>query len=240
MRAPRSISSGSSLTTLSSLPSSSRNRACPLKRADQGTRLPLREQVAPVEGQGRRRDHRIPVVARLLHAGLLDDRVADLRAGVVDAVHDHRPAVVLALLDDVQLVTAARAVLHFPQPAVGRERQPLRRPVAHGPRARQAQRRIAGRRLAFGRDVNHLAQIGIQVLRLQRERIAGGAIANRRRTDSRPSDRSAMREPDLLHRAIGERGRLEDGGDVRDRASVLVQVALSTAWAQVSASMIRR
>ncbi len=142
------------------------------QRADQGTRFPLGEQIALVEGQRRRSDHRVPVVARLLHAWLLHNSVADLRPGVVDAVHDHRPAVVLALLDDVQLVTAPRAVLHFPQPAVGREGQPLRRPVSHGPRARQPQRRIAGRRLALGRDVNHLAQIGVQVLRLQREWIA--------------------------------------------------------------------
>ena len=38
-----------------------------------------------------------------------------LGAAVVDAIADHRPAVVLALLDDVDLVAAARAVLVLPQ-----------------------------------------------------------------------------------------------------------------------------
>src|SRR3954462_5568545 len=58
--------------------------------------LPLRKEVAAIEGQAGGRDHRIPEIPGLLQSRLLDNGAADLRAGIVDAVHDHRPAVVLA------------------------------------------------------------------------------------------------------------------------------------------------
>ena len=69
---------------------------------------------ARVKNHAGRRDHRIPVVDRLLHAVPLG-AFADLRARVVDAVGDDRPAVVLARLRWFELVAAARAVLHRPQ-----------------------------------------------------------------------------------------------------------------------------
>src|SRR5262249_54992237 len=53
---------------------------------DEHAGLPLREEVAPIEDQAGRRDDRIPVIPRLLESRLLDNAVADLRAGIVDAV----------------------------------------------------------------------------------------------------------------------------------------------------------
>src|SRR6266508_1246306 len=57
---------------------------------------------AVVERHPGRRDRRHPVPERLLHAFLLRALV-DLGAAVVDAVADHRPAVVLAFVDEVDL-----------------------------------------------------------------------------------------------------------------------------------------
>src|SRR5207244_13363638 len=124
-------------------------------------------------------DARIPAIPRLLESRRLDDGVADLRAGIVDAVHDHRPTVVLALLDQIQLIATARTMFNFPKPSIGCEGQTLWRAMAHRPDFRQAKRRIAGRRLAFWRDVDHLAQVFVGLLRMRRYRIAGGSGAKR-------------------------------------------------------------
>src|SRR6185436_16687960 len=104
--------------------------------------LPLREEVALIEGQAGRRDDRIPVIARLLEPLLLDNGVTDLRAGIVDAVHDHRPTVVLALLDEIQLIATARTMFSFPKPSVGRKGQTLWGAMPHRPDFRQAKRRV--------------------------------------------------------------------------------------------------
>src|SRR4030095_14947982 len=77
--------------------------------------LPRGKQLARIEDHTARRDVRIPVVTRLLHAFLLLDAAGDGRALILDAVRDRRPAVVLALARDVALVPAARAVPDFPQ-----------------------------------------------------------------------------------------------------------------------------
>ena len=58
----------------------------------------------------------------------------DLRAAVVDAVADHRPAVILALADDVDLVATAGTVLDLPEFTGGRiDREPLFVAVAVAP-----------------------------------------------------------------------------------------------------------
>ena len=55
----------------------------------------------------------------------------DLRTVVIDAIADHRPAIVLAFADDVDLVAAARAVLNLPEIAGCRiEREALSVAVA--------------------------------------------------------------------------------------------------------------
>ena len=106
--------------------------------ADERRALPLRKHRAVVEHEIARRDDRRPVDHRL---GQVRPRVRtrDRRAVVVGRVGDERPAVVLAGLDQVQLVAASRAVLEFPQPAVGRERQTVRRPMTGGPGFRRRQ-----------------------------------------------------------------------------------------------------
>src|SRR3977135_2847978 len=63
---------------------------------------------------------------RLLHAVFVRALV-DLGPIVIDAVTDHRPAVIAAFLDDVDLIAAARTVLVLPQLAARRiECQALR------------------------------------------------------------------------------------------------------------------
>src|SRR5258706_8842722 len=95
------------------------------------------------------------------HAVFPDEALAYRVAGVVDTTGHDGPSVVFALLHDVQLVAAARAVLVFPE-AAGRwvERHALL--VAHtvGPDLRKnpglTEERIAGRRSAVIRDVDDL------------------------------------------------------------------------------------
>src|SRR5262249_41017701 len=146
---------------------------------DQHAGPPLREEVAAIEDEAGRCDDWIPVISRLLEPLLLDDGVADLRAGIVDAVHDHRPAVVLALLDQIQLIATARTMFNFPQPSIGCEGQTLWRTMTHRPDFRWAKRRIAGRRFAFWRDVDHLAKVFVALLRLHRNRTAGRSVPKR-------------------------------------------------------------
>src|SRR4030095_12148826 len=74
---------------------------------------PFWKQFSGVEHHARWRDRRNPVFDRLLHA-VFGRAVVDLRAGVIDAVTDHRPAVVPAFAHHVDLVAAARTVLDVP------------------------------------------------------------------------------------------------------------------------------
>src|SRR5690606_11107010 len=98
---------------------------------------PGRELVAAVDHEPRRRDGRHPVVHRLLRP-LLRRAPVDDRYAVLDAVTDHRPAVVEAGPDQVQLVPALRAVLVQPQvPGLRVQRQALRVPVPVAPDLRQ-------------------------------------------------------------------------------------------------------
>ena len=143
MRSRSCASSRSSLRTFSPS-SSSRTSNCPASAPT--NRLPRQagNMAAGVERHPGGRDRGHPVPDRLLHAGLLRALV-DLGAAVVDAVADHRPAVVLALLDDVDLVAAARPVLVLPQLA-GR-RDAARVPAScDGRSSRFPAWRLAGRR----------------------------------------------------------------------------------------------
>src|SRR5688572_11405521 len=88
--------------------------------ADEQTALPCRECVPRVEQHAARRDVRIPVVDRLLHAGLHLFVAGDASALIFDTVGDRRPAVVPALFRDVQFVAPIGAVLDFPQLTSGR------------------------------------------------------------------------------------------------------------------------
>src|ERR1043166_9137407 len=104
-----------------------------LHAADEAVAVPLREGLrAAVEHQVAGRDHGYPI----------DDRLSEVGPGVVTgnghavvvhAIRDERPAVILALLDQVQLVAAARAVLDFPKLARGRKRHAVGRADAAGP-----------------------------------------------------------------------------------------------------------
>ena len=140
------------------------------QRADEQVALPGRKQRAGVERHAGRRDRGHPVFHRLLHAGLVRALV-DFRAVVIDAVADHRPAVVLALLDDVDLVAALRAVLFLPQLAVGRiDGEAFGVAVAVAPdfrpRAGFADERIVGRHRTVGSYAHDLADGVGEVLRV--------------------------------------------------------------------------
>src|SRR5215468_8060401 len=146
------------------------------QRADEQVAAPGRQQIAGVERHPGRRDRGHPVLERLLHA-LLVRALVDPGAVVVDAVADHRPAVVLAFLDDVDLVATARPVLVLPQlPGHGVEREPLGIAMAVAPDlglgGRPADEGIVRRDRAIGPDANDLAEIVGKILRL----VAGGEM----------------------------------------------------------------
>jgi hypothetical protein len=88
--------------------------------------------------------------------------VGDLAAAVVAAVGRLGPAVVAALLDDVQLVAALRAHLARPERAVVGELQAERVAVAPAPDLRRRtaliRQRVAGRRFAVEREPDDRAE----------------------------------------------------------------------------------
>src|SRR4029450_13115862 len=94
-----------------------------------------------------------------------------LGAAVVDAIADHRPAVVLALLDQVDLVAAARPMLVLPDLAARRmASEALGVAMAVAPdfrlRALPADERVVRRAGAVGPDADDLADVVAEVLRL--------------------------------------------------------------------------
>src|SRR6185295_1072763 len=93
----------------------------------------LREGLlARVEHQIARRDDWYPIQDRLRQIG---PRVVvgNRHAAVVLTVRDERPPIVLALLDQVQLVATAWAVLDLPELAGRRKRQTIGGTNAGGP-----------------------------------------------------------------------------------------------------------
>ena len=105
-----------------------------LHSTDEKVSPPVRKAVAGVERQARRGNRRNPDNVRRLHA--LFER-ASAKPSVPRTVAPKltiRPAVVGALLDDVDLVAALRTVLRFPDRArVRMDREPHHVPVAEGP-----------------------------------------------------------------------------------------------------------
>ena len=100
--------------------------------AHQARAIPLREHRAFVEDQVARRDDGRPIDHGL---GQVGARVGagDRHAVIVGGVGHQRPAVILALLDQVQLVAALGAMLDFPQASIGREGQAIGRAMAGAP-----------------------------------------------------------------------------------------------------------
>src|SRR5690606_24202967 len=102
--------------------------------ADERVADPVRELIALVEREPGDADRRHPERGRLLHAFLLAAAVQHRTGRVVHAVADHRPAVVRAPANHVQLVAALRAVLVRPQHSGFRmEREALRIAVTVAP-----------------------------------------------------------------------------------------------------------
>src|SRR5262245_16710346 len=106
--------------------------------------------------------------------------LVDLGTAVIDAVADHRPAVILSLLDDIDLIAPARAVLVLPQLAgdgVEREGLVIALPVAPDLRlgASPADEGIVRRHRAVRPDADDLAEIVAEVLRL----VASGEVIAR-------------------------------------------------------------
>src|SRR5437868_14755587 len=94
-----------------------------------------------------------------------------LGAGIIYAVADHRPAVVLALADDVDFIAAARAVLGLPQVAGrGIDGEALLIAMTVAPdlrlRAGAADEGIVLRHRAVRRNADQLAEMVIESLRL--------------------------------------------------------------------------
>src|SRR6185295_1801770 len=83
--------------------------------ADDGAPVPLREGFrTAIEHQVARGDDRIPIENRFRELGPAVGR-GDGNLVVVHPVGDEGPAVVLALLDEVQFVTTARTVFDLPE-----------------------------------------------------------------------------------------------------------------------------
>src|SRR6185436_10245795 len=145
-----------------------------LERADQQVTPPVAKRITGVEGRAGRRDDRIPVVHGGLHPRPGRSH-ADLRARIVDAVRDDRPAVVLPGLRLVELVAAARPVLHRPQPTLRVEGGRLDVAMAVrpdlGPRACAPDERIVFRNRAVRIDPHDLAERVAEVLRVLAVRV---------------------------------------------------------------------
>ena len=95
----------------------------------------------------------------------------ELRTRIVDPVGDDWPAVILALVRNVDFVAAARAVLDGPEFTRRRvEGRRLQVAVADGPDLRPGvlavQERVARRGTPFRLDVDDLADVVLRVLRL--------------------------------------------------------------------------
>src|SRR5260221_13931288 len=94
--------------------------------ASENVPLPLWETIASIEGQPRRRDCRHPEHQRRLHS-FLPRPVVHARAKIETAEADDRPPIVLAGLEDVDLLPAVRTLLRFPDGAgIGGHGEPPR------------------------------------------------------------------------------------------------------------------
>src|SRR4029453_11570218 len=113
--------------------------------------LPLWKALAGVDDDAGRGNRRVPEEKRLLHPwstrlGKRRARPARAFAAVRPAVRDHRPAVVLAGLNDVDFVAAKRSILRVPDLAgLGMDDQAERVANAEGIDLRLVARPAGGR-----------------------------------------------------------------------------------------------
>src|SRR5918995_2473982 len=138
--------------------------------ADEHAALPGGERITSVELHPRWRDHRVPVIDRLLGAFLGGDGALDCLTGVLLTIRYQRPAVVLPLLHQVQLVPAFGTMLDLPQAALRIERGSLDVPVAQRPDLR-AGVGLPGKGIvlwnrAIRVDPENLSHVAVELLRL--------------------------------------------------------------------------
>src|SRR5690606_17055738 len=136
--------------------------------ADERAAAPVRELVAVVEHQARRRDHRVPRHRR--RCEVRPRRVIRNRAAaVMVALGDERIPVVRAAAHEIELVAAARPHLDVPQTPLGVEREPERVAVPERPdlggNAPTLGERVVVRHRAVVAEADDLAEIRIEVLR---------------------------------------------------------------------------
>src|SRR5688572_4152483 len=103
------------------------------QRADEKTSPPRGKRIAGVVLRTGRRDDRIPVIDRIDESRARRDRIRDRISRILLAESDHRPAVVLPLFDDVQLVASSRPVVDDPELSLRVEDRRLHVAVAEGP-----------------------------------------------------------------------------------------------------------
>ncbi len=129
---------------------------------------PLRKCIAGIPLGTGRRDHRVPVIDRLLKFPGCGLRAGDRIPGVLDAVGLLRPPVIHPFLDQVQLVAAPGSVLHDPEPPLGIEGGGLHVAVAERPdlrlRVLPIDEGIVIRHGAIGLDAEDLAQMAVEAL----------------------------------------------------------------------------
>src|SRR5690349_20035197 len=115
-----------------------------------------------MDSEPARRDHGIPVVDRLLEPRRLRG-LMDRRARVLLAVADGGPAVVLAALDEVELIAAARSHFDDPQALLcverGREDVAVAAGPDLGPRVRLPDERVVVGHRAVRPDANDLTEM---------------------------------------------------------------------------------
>ena len=192
---------------------------------------PGRERATRVPLRARRRDHRVPVVDRLLEPLARRRRALDRTTGVLLPVARQRPAVVLAALEQVQLVAAARAVVDRPEAALAVEGERLHVALADGPdlgaRIGAAGERVVGRDRTVGRDPDRLAQVAVEALRI-RSHPHVGAFAGRHVEHAVGAEREARA---VVHGAVEGRQHAEDHADLIEAAAVVRQHAARDAGA---------
>src|SRR6187549_2963955 len=138
-----------------------------VQRAEERVVLPALELVAGVENETRRADRRHPEHPRVVHARL---RPRNRRPGVVATGRGERPAVVVARLEDVDLVAAERPDLGFPElTGHGVVREAVYVAVAEGvdlgQRALASDEGIVGRDAAVVAQAQDLAEVVVERLR---------------------------------------------------------------------------
>src|SRR5690606_16735470 len=136
--------------------------------ANEHAALPGGEGATTVELCSGRRNDRVPVIHRLRSAFPLGFGAFDRVTPVLDSVSGGGPTVVVAALNEVQLVTATCAMLHLPVSALGVERCRLYVAMAKRPDLRKCtvlpDERVVVRYAAIRIDSERLAQVAVHPL----------------------------------------------------------------------------